>query len=140
MPLPSDTLDAIANARDASRGPLIVPWPLPGNLAGAVRFSTFAEWRSFILALSLGHAVPDIVASKFERAQKLYVLAWVDFDLIKAGELVALTALELVLTDCYAGKESGRRRELVAQKRRRKSARSQEANFGGSGTPPSPIF
>ena len=116
MPLPSDTLDAIANARDPSRGPLIVPWPLPGNLAGAVRFSTFAEWRSFILALSLGRAVPEIVASKFERAQKLYFLAWVDFDLIKAGELVALTALELALADCYAGKESGRRRELVAAK------------------------
>ena len=116
MPLPSDTLDAIANARDPSRGPLIVPWPLPGNLGGEVRFSTFAEWRSFILALSLGRAVAEIVASKFERAQKLYVLAWVDFDLIKAGELVALTALELALTDCYAGKESGRRRELGAAK------------------------
>ena len=60
-----------------------------------------------------------MVASKFERAQKLYVLAWLDFDLINAGELVALTALELALTDCYASKESARRRELVARKAER---------------------
>ena len=46
------------------------------------------------------------MAAKFESAQKLYVLAWLDFDLIKAGELIALTALELALTDCYAGKEA----------------------------------
>ena len=49
-------------------------------------------------------------------SQKLYVLAWLDFDLIKAGELIALTALELALTDCYAGKESTRRRKLVAKR------------------------
>ena len=31
-------------------------------------------------------------------------LAWIDFDLIKAGELVALTTLELALQDCYGNK------------------------------------
>jgi hypothetical protein len=56
------------------------------------------------------------VAAKFESAQKLYVLAWLDFDLIKAGELIALTALELALTDRYAGNESPRRMKLVAKK------------------------
>ena len=85
----------------------------PGQL---VRFSTFAEWRSFIFLLSLRRAVPEIVAAKFESAQKLYVLAWLDSDLIKAGELIALTALELALTDRYAGKESARRRKLVTKK------------------------
>src|SRR5208282_4839550 len=99
-----------------SLGPLAVPWPMPGNLASMVQFSTFADWRSFIFALSLCRAVPEIVAAKFESAQKLYVLAWLDFDLIKAGELIALTALELALTDCYAGKESTRRRKLVAKR------------------------
>ena len=58
------------------------------------------------------------MAAKFESAQKLHVLAWLDFDLIKAGELIALTALELALTGCYAGKESTRRRKLVAKKGR----------------------
>jgi len=116
MPLPPDYLDAIADARDPSLGPLIVPWPMPGDLASMVQFSTFAEWRSFIFALRLRRDVPEIVAANFESAQKLYVLAWLDFDLIKAGELIALTALELALTDCYAGKESARRRKLVAKK------------------------
>ena len=116
MPLPPDYLDAIADARDPSWGPLIVPWPMPGDLGSMLQFSTFAEWRSFISALSLCRAVPEIVAAKFESAQKLYVLAWLDFDLIKAGELIALTALELALTDCYAGKESTRRRKLVAKR------------------------
>jgi hypothetical protein len=39
-------------------------------------------------------------------------LAWLDFDLIKAGELVALTALELVLMDRYAKKLSKRKRSF----------------------------
>ena len=32
---------------------------------------------------------------------KLHLLAWIDFDFIKASELVALTALELALMDRY---------------------------------------
>jgi hypothetical protein len=44
-----------------------------------------AEWRSFVLALSPRRAIPEIVARKFERDQKLHILAWLDFDLIKAG-------------------------------------------------------
>src|SRR5271157_4964425 len=116
MPLPPDYLDAIAGARASSSGPLIIPWPMPGDLGGQVSFSTFAEWRSFVLAFSPGRSIPEVVVRKFERAQKLHVLVWLDFDLIKAGELVAMTALELALTDCYAGKESTRRRKLVAKK------------------------
>jgi hypothetical protein len=69
------------------------------------------------------------VAAKFERAQKFYLLAWLDADLIEAGELVALTALELALMDCYAQKESARRRELVvakAEREKRPIAKSEE--------------
>src|SRR5271165_693564 len=69
MPLPPDYLDAIADARDPSLGPLIMPWPMPGDPASMLQFSTFAEWRSFIFALSLRRAVPEIVAAKFESAQ-----------------------------------------------------------------------
>jgi hypothetical protein len=78
-------------------------------------FGSFKEWRAFILQFSLP-TVPLTVAAKFESAQKLYVLAWVDFDLIKAGELMALTALELAVTDRYAGKEMARRRETAVKK------------------------
>ena len=79
MPLPPDALDAIAFARDPSLGPLVVPWPTADDPAGAVQFPAFAEWRAFVLTLSLARAVPEAVAAKFERAQKLFLLAWLAF-------------------------------------------------------------
>ena len=88
MSLPPDYLDAIAVARNPPWGPLVTPWPMPGNIGGLVSFATFGQWRSFVLALSPRRTIPEIVLNKFERAQKLHILAWVDFDLIKAGELV----------------------------------------------------
>jgi hypothetical protein len=114
--LPTDCIDAIATARDRSSGPLVVPWPMPGNLSSFLSFATFAEWREFVLRFNLHPAIPLIVSAKFERAQKLYLLTWVDFDLIKAGELVALIALDLALRDRYVGKETERRRKFVAEK------------------------
>ena len=116
MPLPPNYFNAIADARDPSAGPLSILWPTPGDLSGAIAFATFSDWRAFVLALSPRRAIPAAVAAKFERAQKLYVLAWLDLDLIKAGELVALTALELALTDRYAARETERRLKLVAEK------------------------
>lgn len=104
MVITTQFLDAIALAADQSPGPLVLPWPLPGNPGGFVSFANFAEWREFVMKLSLRGSIPDIVSAKFERAQKLHVLAWIDFDLIKAGELVALTTLELALTDRYGPK------------------------------------
>lgn len=86
---------------------------MPGNLGCLVTFSTFAEWRDFVLALGLRKAAPDVVATKFERAQKLYVLAWLDFDVIKAGELIALTALELALKDRYGVRVKRRQRKSL---------------------------
>jgi len=79
-------------------------WPMPGNPAACVSFSTFDEWLEFVSGLDLRHTVPEIVAAKFERALKLHLLAWLDFDLIKTGELHALTTLELALTDRYGAK------------------------------------
>jgi hypothetical protein len=66
--------------------------------------SAFADWQAFVLDLSLRRAVPDTVAAKFARSQKLLLLAWIDFDLFMAGELIALTALELAVTDRYGAK------------------------------------
>ena len=108
MHLTTKFLDAVAMAEDRSSNPLLVPWPMPGNLGGFRSFSAFAEWQAFVLDLSLRRTVPDSIASKFERSQKLHLLAWIDFDLIKAGELVAMTALELALKDRY-GNEAKRR-------------------------------
>jgi hypothetical protein len=113
--LPGNYLDSIDAAREGSE-PFHVPWPMPGNPSSFPSFATFAEWRTFVLRISLHATLPLIVSAKFERAQKLYILTWIDFDLIKAGELMALTALELALTDRYAGKETERRRKLVIKK------------------------
>jgi hypothetical protein len=100
MTLPKNFLETVA-AADPSHDPLALPWPIPGNPGGFISFAKFSEWQDFVLRFSLHNAVPQIVTRKFERSQKLHILAWIDFDLIKAGELVALTALELALTDRY---------------------------------------
>ena len=54
--------------------------------------------------IQLHPAVPDVVIARFERARKLHLFAWFDGDLIKAGELVALSAQEHALRDRYGGK------------------------------------
>lgn len=81
--------------------PLVLPWPEAGAPGGLVAFENAARWRDVIAGLSLSLFVPAIVGLKYRRAQKLYLLAWIDTDLIKAGELVALTTLELAVTDRY---------------------------------------
>ena len=108
-----DEADSFLNvavlAGAGERGPITLPWPVPGNPGGFLSFSEAAQWQKFCLSLGLNFVIPEIVAAKFRRAQKLYFLAWIDFDLIKAGELVALTALELALRDRYGDKVKDRR-------------------------------
>lgn len=104
MPLDPEYLTSLAAAAAHFRGPLIVPWPMPGNLGGFVSFGEFLHWQQFILNLSLPDQIPLIVSAKFERAQRLYLHGWIDSDLMKAGELAALTTLELALKDRYGGK------------------------------------
>ncbi len=102
MTLPPIFVEAIAAAAEKAKGPLIVPWPMPGALGGLVSFETFAEWLRLVESLGLPEYVPQTVTLKYMRAQKLLLLSWIDYDLVKAAELVALTALELALRDRYA--------------------------------------
>jgi hypothetical protein len=88
--------------------PLMLPWPQDGTPAGWLSISTPEAWREFVLSLSLPVGIPDFVAAKYNRAQMLYFLAWLYPDLVKAGELVGLTTLELALRDCYGNKVKGR--------------------------------
>ncbi len=105
MHLTTKFLDAVARAEDRSSSPLTLIWPMPGNVGGRLlSCSAFAEWQAFVLDISLRRAVPDIVAAKFERSQKLLLLAWIDGGLFLTGELVAMTALELALKDRYGDK------------------------------------
>lgn len=93
-----DSLWTYLPPREAS---LVLPWPEAGAPGGLVTFESAQIWREVVTDLSLSPFVPDIVRLKYSRAQKLYLLGWIDIDLIKAGELVALTALELAVTDRY---------------------------------------
>jgi len=88
--------------------PLMLPWPQDGIPAGWLSMATPEAWREFVLSLSLPVGIPDIVLAKFHRAQMLYFLAWLYTDLIKAGELVGLTTLELAVRDCYGSKVQGK--------------------------------
>jgi hypothetical protein len=84
--------------------PLIIPWPVPNNPGGFLSFDTLVQWQVFIESLQLRRIVPRIITEKFSRALKLYYLGWIDLDVIKAGELAAMAALELSLRDRYGGR------------------------------------
>lgn len=81
--------------------PLVLIWPAPGNPVAMLQFKHPDEWRRFVEGMSLDPRIPAIVRLKFERAQNLFLLSWLDTDLLKAAELVALTALELALRDRF---------------------------------------
>jgi len=85
----------------ARAAPLTLVWPRPGNPVAMLEFGDVADWHGFVETLSLDPRIPDIVRLKYERAQKLFLLSWLDLDLLKGAELVALTALELALKDRY---------------------------------------
>jgi hypothetical protein len=71
--------------------PMLLAWPTQGNAGGFIQFEKAAE-----------------------RAQKLYLLGWVDFSVVKAGELAALIALELALMDRYGGRISKNKRSFAS--------------------------
>jgi hypothetical protein len=82
-------------------GPMIIPWPTPGNPGALRSVASFAEWCEMIRELAVSPAVPLPERAAYERAQKLYVVGWIDSHSMKAGELVAFTALELALISRY---------------------------------------
>jgi len=81
--------------------PLLLAWPTDGQAGGFLSFEQPQAWRAFVESLGIHPLIPMIIQAKFERAQTLYMLGWIDMGLIKGGELAALIALELALTDRY---------------------------------------
>jgi hypothetical protein len=120
LAITAEFLEIVALAATKSPGIAMLPWPIQGNAGGFMSFKSYDEWQAFILDLNLRPGLPDIVVHKFERAIKLYLLAWADMDLIKAGELVAMTALELVVKDRYFQRAVIPRREAAVQKANKK--------------------
>lgn len=94
--------------------PVLLAWPTPGNPGGFLQFEKAADWRDFVESLGIDPRIPDIFRVKFARAQTLYMLGWVDFSVVKAGELAALIALELALMDRYGGQISKNKRSFAA--------------------------
>lgn len=94
--------------------PVMLAWPTPGNPGGFVWFEKATDWRNFVEGLGIDARIPDIVRAKFARAQTLYILGWVDFSVVKAGELAALIALELAVMDRYGGRISKGKRSFAA--------------------------
>jgi hypothetical protein len=92
---------------------LELAWPTDGRAGAFLRFDKPSDWRAFIEGLAIDASIPQIVRAKFYRAQILYLLGWQDVGLIKAGELAALVALELALTDRYGGKVVSRKRSFA---------------------------
>jgi hypothetical protein len=90
MPITPSTLEKLAHAAASAPEPIIVPWPMPGNVGGLVSFADYKAWQDFIIGFSLSPRVPELIARIFERAQKLYLLGWIDLDLVGAAELTAL--------------------------------------------------
>jgi hypothetical protein len=93
---------------------VLLAWPTQGNAGGFIQFEKAADWRTFVESLGIDPRIPDIVRVKFARAQTLYLLGWVDFSVVKAGELAALIALELALMDRYGGFLSKNKRSFAA--------------------------
>lgn len=93
--------DILASAKLAA--PFYVPWPAAGNPGAIIAFATSDEWLAFLSERDLHADVPQTVSAKYDRAKRLYALSWLDLDLMKAGELAAMTALETALKERYAG-------------------------------------
>jgi hypothetical protein len=83
-----------------------------GNVGGFVSFEKATDWRALVRTRIL-----EIKRAKFARAQPLYLLGWVDFSVIRAGELSALIALELAVMELYGCRISKKKRNLAAMRR-----------------------
>jgi len=96
-----DHFDILNIEADRSENPLQLFWAGSSSATELYVFSHLSEWRHFIDGLSLNCQVPQTIDSKYERARCLYFLAWINPDVIKAGELAALAVLELSLRNVY---------------------------------------
>lgn len=114
MTISPEFVEALAVGAAAKRpGPMIVPWPAQGMPVAFVTFRDFDEWRRAILSYRLVTGLPLDLVELFDRAIKLYLTAWLDFDLVTAAESAAFAALEFSLRSCYLGYFQRRHLEKV---------------------------
>lgn len=119
MSISPDFLKALDLAAGQFPGHKTYPWPSPGNLGGFTTFEDFGQWKAAVLGFRLPVGVPFNMIDLFDRALKLYLTAWLDFDLVTAGEMAALAALEHSLRDCYLGHFQRQHLEQIVEKAKR---------------------
>jgi hypothetical protein len=130
MTIAPDFLTALTFAAEKIPGSRTLPWPSPKLLGGFVTFADFAEWQQVILGFHLSAGVPVNMVDLFDRALKLYLAAWLDFDLVTTGEMAALAALEHSLRDCYLGDFRDRHnKKVVARAKSKKRSPKPDENF-----------
>jgi len=130
MTIAREFLDALALAATKFPGARTIPWPSPGMPGGFVEFPSFAEWQRVIVGFQLPAGVPGNMVDLFDRALKLYLTAWLDFDLVTAGEMAALAALEHSLRDCYLGYFRKQHTEqIIAKAKSEKRSPTLKENF-----------
>jgi hypothetical protein len=94
---------------------LAISWPSMAGPVTFIHFETPEAWRTFVERLRLNDLIPVVARAKCTRAQRLYLLGWIDADLVKAGELVALIALELAVRNRYGGQTSPKKPSFAAR-------------------------
>jgi len=94
-------LDKLRKKLGRRTGSLTLPWPGGTDPPPFRRFASLDDWHREIESLGLTVVVPTVVAQKFLLAQKHHLVAWIDLELIKAGEWAAFGALEYALNDRY---------------------------------------
>ena len=101
MTTPNEDLERIAAQLAGHPGPLVLSWPGHWPPVGFRTFDSFEVWKACILDLELTPAAPLTLVSKYHRARELFLMGWLDADIIIAGEMAAFAALELAMNDCY---------------------------------------
>lgn len=138
MTIAPSLLISLATAAETCPGPRVIPWPAPRQPGGLVTFANFFEWQQVILSFRLPVGVPLAVGELFDRALKLYLAAWLDFDLVMAAKLAAFAALEYSLRDRYLGyfREQHIRKSVAQAKNKKREQeikacfRSESISFG----------
>ncbi|MBX3617480.1 MAG: hypothetical protein KF839_10150 [Nitrosomonas sp.] len=103
----------LLNIAETREYPLCICWASPGNPSKPHAFHYYSDWDQFISGFPLNKKIPQAISVKYERAQALYLMAWIRYDVIKAGELAAFAALELALRDRYWCEFQDKRKELL---------------------------
>ena len=130
MTITSEFLAALERASESVPGDRAIPWPSPGRPGHFYNITNFIEWKKIILECRLSEGVPPNMKDMFDRALKLYLATWLDFDLVIAGEMATFAALEHSLRDSYLGlMRQKHNQKVIARAKAQKQGTKPAMNF-----------